>query len=169
MLNPYKTSIVENKKTVPSHMSSFVIPKDRIEKCRQNNIYSGTVDIFTGIIEDKNAVIKHQKSFTDYTSAIMWCRGMIAESGSDAYRLVDTDTKTCLSSGRMQGKDFVAYNNIPVIEQQEIVGLENPAVSDDAQAALEKGTEEELEHARTIARTIAEDHLKQDPNYYGGK
>ncbi len=168
MSNPYSSTkgLPVMQKSLPVSMQSFVIPLSRINSLRKNNIYSGTTDIFTGIIEDKNGVMKHSKSFTDYTSAIMWCRGMISESGSDAYRLTDTLTKICLSSGRMQGKDFVAYSNVPVVEEPKVPGLETPIIPEDFTTALEEGIRVEMEHVKSIPETIAKDHLKEDPNYY---
>lgn len=165
----YGTEKREKVRGVPYKMRAFVVPRRLIEGCRKNNMYSGTVDIFTAEVEDENETIQHTKQFDSFTSAIMWSRGMIARTVTGAYRILDTDTKTCLSSGRMQGEDLVSYDNKPSARETKVLGLETPIVEEDQVEALKKGEDEELEHAESIAKAIAKDHLKKDPNYYKSK
>ena len=142
---------------------------------RKNSIYLSAPEVFTATIEDCSGTIQHTKKLNDFSTAEDWSIGMVKDCEGHAFKIMDTDTKKVLKSGRSIMGQILPYD-VPA------PALETMAP---AQAEMYKGTEVELEHRvlitemltlagyipteskiKAIAREIARVHVEEDPRYY---
>lgn len=141
----------------------------------KNSIYLSAPEVFTATIEDCSGTIQHTKKLNDFQTAQDWSIGMIKDNEGHAFKVMDTDTKKVLSSGR-----FIMGQVMPYEAKSVPVESLSPV-----QAEMSKGTEVELEHRtlitemlvlagyipteskiKAVAREIARVHVDEDPSYY---
>ena len=142
---------------------------------KKNSIYLSAPEVFTATIEDCSGTIQHTKKLNDYQTAYDWCMGMVKDNDGHAFKVLDTDTKKVLVSGRFSMGQYIPYEE----KNAPLENVPSPIVEE------AKGTEVELEHrdlitkmlvlagyipteskVRAVAREIARVHVVEDPQYY---